>query len=106
VLLDQWGLARSPEALDAALVRRPRALMLVFGDSRPFVSCGIADGRGFAAAIALGADGVLVGSRLRASREAAVSDAMHGATGDPDGANTFVGEAVGLIAAIEPDPAW
>jgi nitronate monooxygenase len=160
-----WALARSPEVLDAALVRRPRALMLAFGDPRPFVSCGIADGRGLAAAIALGADGVLVGSRLRASREAAVSDAMHGATGDgtvrtsvmdvarglgraarftarvprnhftetwhgredtqrragqdvprgwtegwaggdPDRANIIVGEAVSLIDAIEPGPAW
>ena len=40
---------------------------------------GIGDGRGLAAALMLGADGVLVGSRLWASEEALVPAAMHGA---------------------------
>ena len=38
---------------------------------------GIADGRGLAAALMLGADGVLVGSRFWASQEALVHEAMH-----------------------------
>jgi len=230
-----WALERSPEALEAVLERQPRALLLSFGDPRPFAAriaaagvplicqvhnradatlaidagadvivaqgsdagghgdlrrgtftlvpeiadllavrapntllCaagGVADGRGLAAAIALGADGVLVGSRLWATCEAAVSDAMHAAAigangdgtlrtsvmdivrgldwparftarvlhnrftqtwhgrepdlrsrreqvsrdwidgwaaGDPERANTFVGEAVGLIDTIDP----
>ncbi len=229
-----WALAQSPDVLDRVLRRRPRAIMLSFGDARPFAPAireagvplicqvqtaadaalaleagadvvvaqgaeagghgdrratftlvpevadliaerspdtllcaagGIADGRGLAAALMLGADGVVVGSRLWATEEAQVSDAMrdaalaadgdatvrtsvvdvarsldwpgrftarvlrngfterwHGnedelreagdsaarawregwAAGDPERASTFIGEAVGLIAGIEP----
>jgi nitronate monooxygenase len=229
-----WSLERSPELLDHVLERRPRAILLSFGDPRPMAQrvhdagvpllcqvqsreaaelaidagadvvvaqggeagghgerrgtlslvpeiadllaasapgtllCaagGIADGRGVAAALVLGADGVLVGSRLWATQEANVSTRMHAAAvaatgdgtirtsvmdiarrldwpeqytarvlrnrftdvwhghetelresgedaardwtagwaeGDPDRSNTFVGEAVGLIEAIEP----
>jgi nitronate monooxygenase len=47
---------------------------------------GIADGRGLAAALMLGAEGAMVGTRLWASREALVPDTMHAAaiaaTGD------------------------
>ena len=35
---------------------------------------GIADGRGLAAALALGADGALVGTRFQASKEALVAE--------------------------------
>lgn len=154
-----WALERSPEALEAVLERRPRAVFLSFGDPRPFAArvvaagvplfcqvhnradarlaidagadvivaqgsdagghgdlgrgtfslvpeiadllavrapntllCaagGVADGRGLAAAIALGADGVLLGSRLWATCEAAVSDAMHSAAIDADGDSTL-----------------
>ena len=229
-----WALAQTPDVLDRVLLRGPRALMLSFGDPRPFAPAirdagvpllcqvqtagdaalaldagadvivaqgaeagghgdrratftlvpevadliaerapdtllcaagGIADGRGLAAALMLGADGVVVGSRLWATTEAQVSDGMRGAAlaadgdatvrtsvmdvarsldwperftarvlrnafterwhgneeelrehgdaaargwregwaaGDPDRASTFVGEAVGLIDAIEP----
>lgn len=146
-----------PEIADLLAVRAPNTLLCAAG--------GVADGRGLAAAIALGADGVLVGSRLWATREAAVSDAMHAAAigangdstlrtsvmdivrgldwparftarvlhnrftqtwhgrepellaareqvsrdwidgwavGDPERANTFIGEAVGLIDTIDP----
>lgn len=134
-----WSLAKQPELLDQVLAHRPRALMLSFGDPRPFAPAiaaagiplicqcqtlahvrealsagasiivaqgaeagghgqsratmtlvpeaadllartspetllvaagGIADGRGLAAALMLGADGVLVGTRLWASQEA------------------------------------
>lgn len=146
-----------PEVADLIAARSPQVLLCAAG--------GIADGRGLAAALMLGADGVLVGSRLWASREANVSPRMHAAAlaatgdetirsqvmdlarkldwpsrytarvlrnlfisrwhgreaelaavadeeaakyrkawmdGDPDASNTFVGEAVGLINAIEP----
>jgi nitronate monooxygenase len=229
-----WSLERAPELLDHVLERRPRAIMLSFGDPRPFAprvheagvpllcqiqrradaelaleagaqiivaqgaeagghgdrratftlvpeiadllaarspetllcaAGGIADGRGVAAALVLGADGVLVGTRLWATAEANVAEPMQAAAlaadgdatirtrvpdmarslawperftvrvlrnrftdewhgretelrragdsvgrdwkegwsaGDPERSNTFVGEAVGLIGAIEP----
>lgn len=140
-----------PEVADWLAGRAPEVLLLAAG--------GIADGRGLAAALMLGADGVLIGSRLWASAEAQVSEAMTDAaisatgdqtirstvmdaarnlrwparytarvlrnpvtdrwhddpdglraniaaradwaegwtTGDPESANTFVGEATGLI---------
>ncbi|MGX0976193.1 nitronate monooxygenase [Roseovarius sp. MBR-51] len=140
-----------PEVADWLAGRAPEVLLLAAG--------GIGDGRGLAAALMLGADGVLVGSRLWASAEAQVSEAMTDAaivatgdhtirstvmdaarnlrwparytarvlrnavtdlwhhdpdglreniaaqadwaegwaTGDPESANTFVGEATGLI---------
>ncbi|BAX92845.1 NAD(P)H-dependent flavin oxidoreductase [Mycobacterium shigaense] len=138
-----WGLAGQPALLDRALERQPAAIMLSFGDLRPFAdrirvagvpliaqvqnleharqafdsgadvivaqggeagghgmtarstftlvpevadlvaarspetlvvaAGGVADGRGLAAALALGADGVLVGTRFWASAEALVS---------------------------------
>jgi nitronate monooxygenase len=145
-----------PELADLIAARAPETLLCAAG--------GIADGRGLAAALTLGADGVLVGSRLWATGEAEVPEAMHAAAlaatgddtvrtsvmdiargldwperftarvlrnrftedwhgreaelraspdagsawsagwsaGDPERANTFVGEAVGLIGAIEP----
>lgn len=146
-----------PEVADLIAAKAPATLLCAAG--------GIADGRGLAAALILGADGVLVGSRLWASHEANVSARMHAAAltatgdetirsqvmdlarkldwptrftarvlrnafiarwhgretelaavadaeaakyrsawaaGDPDGSNTFVGEAVGLIHGIEP----
>jgi len=146
-----------PEVADLIAVKSPATLLCAAG--------GIADGRGLAAALMLGADGVLVGSRLWASSEANVSPRMHAAAlaasgddtirsqvmdlarkldwpsrytarvlrnayierwhgreaellavadeeaakyrqawaeGDPEGSNTFIGEAAGLIQAIEP----
>jgi nitronate monooxygenase len=146
-----------PEAADLIARRSPDTLLCAAG--------GIADGRGLSAALMLGADGVLLGSRLWACSEANVSQGMHNAAlaangdqtirsqvmdlarklnwparytarvlknrfierwhgreteliaaagaeaakyrkawaeGDPEGSNTFVGEAVGLIHAIEP----
>jgi nitronate monooxygenase len=113
-----WSLQRTPALLTDALKHRPAAVMLSFGDPRPFADeiraagatlicqCqdmaqrgtltfvpevatylathapetlllaagGIADGRGLAAALVLGADGVLVGTRLWASTEALVKE--------------------------------
>lgn len=150
-----WSMAKKPELLTQALAHRPAALMLSFGDPRPFAAeiaaagvplicqCqslahvreaieagakivvaqgseagghgasratlpfvpeaadliarespdtllvaagGIADGRGLAAALMLGADGVLAGTRFWASREALVHERHHAvavaATGD------------------------
>jgi nitronate monooxygenase len=135
-----WSLAKQPELLDVALKARPRAIMLSFGDPRPFgrhikgagvllicqvqseemanealeagadvlvaqgteagghgasrstldivpaiadlvvgrvpvvAAGGIADGRGLAACLTLGAAGVLLGTRFYASQEAEGSE--------------------------------
>jgi len=131
-----WSLARHPGLLDGVLAHKPAAIMLSFGDPRPFAAAiraagarlicqvqtvaqareavaagadvivaqgteagghgqseplftllpqvvdacpdvpvvaagGIADGRGLAAAMMLGAEGVLMGTRFYASQEAA-----------------------------------
>lgn len=67
-----------PEVADVLAERAPATMLLAAG--------GIADGRGLAAALMLGADGVLVGTRFWAAREALVRERHHAAivqsTGD------------------------
>lgn len=60
-----------PEAADYLRTHAPDTLLLAAG--------GIADGRGLAAALMLGADGVLIGTRLWASQEALVHARHHAA---------------------------
>jgi len=153
-----WSLRKSPSLLTDALKHRPAAVMLSFGDPRPFVDeiraagaklicqCqnmehvedaldvgadlvvaqgaeagghgalrgtlsyvpeaadflarhapdtlllaagGIADGRGLAAALMLGADGVLIGTRLWAAQEALVKQGHHQAIVDTNGDGTL-----------------
>jgi nitronate monooxygenase len=55
----------------------PQTLLIAAG--------GIADGRGLAAALMLGADGVLMGTRLWATREALVHDSHHAVLNASDG---------------------
>lgn len=67
-----------PEAADLLAEHAPEASLVAAG--------GIGDGRGLAAAVMLGADGVLIGTRFWAATEALVSPRHHeviiGATGD------------------------
>ncbi len=81
-----------PEVVDWVSAHAPEVLVLAAG--------GIADGRGLAAALMLGADGVLMGSRFWASSEANVSDAMVAAaiaaTGDETVRSSVMDVARGL----------
>jgi len=74
-------LAFVPEAADFLAARSADTLLLAAG--------GIADGRGLAAALMLGADGVLVGTRLWASSEALVHERHHQAIIETDGDGTL-----------------
>jgi nitronate monooxygenase len=58
-----------PDVVDLAAQRAPETLVLAAG--------GVADGRGLAAALMLGADGVVVGTRFWASPESLVSPRAH-----------------------------
>lgn len=69
-----------PEVADSIATQAPQTLLLAAG--------GIADGRGLAAALLLGADGVLVGTRLWASTEALVAPRHHESIVDADGDDT------------------
>jgi nitronate monooxygenase len=70
-----------PEVADHLAAHAPDTLLLAAG--------GIADGRGLAAALVLGADGVLVGTRLWASSEALVRQGHHRAIVQTDGDGTL-----------------
>jgi nitronate monooxygenase len=70
-----------PEAADCLARHAPDTLLLAAG--------GIADGRGLAAALVLGADGALLGTRLWASQEALVREGHHRAIIETDGDGTL-----------------
>lgn len=70
-----------PEVADFCTKEAPDTLLLAAG--------GIADGRGLAAALMLGADGVLVGTRFWASKEALVGDRHHDSIVDATGDDTL-----------------
>jgi nitronate monooxygenase len=164
-----WSLRKSPSLLTAVLKYRPKAVMLSFGDPRPFVDeirdagaalicqCqnidhvwdaidvkadiivaqgseagghgaargtisfvpeaadliksqaapsllvaagGIADGRGLAAALMLGADGILLGTRFWASPEALVHPGHHQAILEASGDETIRTTVVDIARQI------
>lgn len=70
-----------PEAADYLAENAPTALLVAAG--------GIGDGRGLAASLMLGADGVLLGTRLWASKEALVRQGHHDAILETDGDGTI-----------------
>jgi nitronate monooxygenase len=70
-----------PEVADHLAANSPDTLLLAAG--------GIADGRGLAAALMLGADGILMGSRLWASSEALVAPGHHRAILETAGDGTL-----------------
>ncbi len=83
-----------PEAADFLATHAPDMLLVAAG--------GIADGRGLAASLILGADGVLLGTRFWASQEALVHKAHHEALVEAFGDDTLRTE----IADIARQIAW
>ncbi len=82
-----------PEVADLIAARSTDTLLCAAG--------GIADGRGLAAALMLGADGVLVGSRLWASREANVGERMHQAALHASGDDTIRSSVMDIARRLE-----
>ncbi|MFA5520560.1 MAG: nitronate monooxygenase [Castellaniella sp.] len=70
-----------PEAADYIAEHRPESILVAAG--------GIADGRGLAAALMLGAEGVLIGTRFWASHESLAHDRHRQALLDTDGDGTL-----------------
>lgn len=92
------GLSRStltlvPEVADYLEKAAPASALVAAG--------GIADGRGLAAALMLGADGALIGSRFWASAEALVHSAHQGAAIRADGDATIRTTVVDRVRKID-----
>jgi nitronate monooxygenase len=82
-----------PEVADLIARESPGTLLVAAG--------GIADGRGLAAALMLGADGVLMGSRFWASREALVHPNFHAAAMAASGDSTVRQRATDIARGYE-----
>jgi nitronate monooxygenase len=92
------GLVRStftlvPEVADYLVKAAPATVLVAAG--------GVADGRGLAAALMLGADGVLVGSRFWASSEALVHGALQNAALGADGDATIRTSVVDIVRKLD-----
>jgi nitronate monooxygenase len=86
-----------PEVANLLASRSPDTLLCAAG--------GVADGRGLAAALMLGADGVLVGSRFSACEEALVSPGWHDALLAADGDATVQTRVVDIARKRDwPEP--
>ncbi|HET7849838.1 MAG TPA: nitronate monooxygenase [Pseudolabrys sp.] len=82
-----------PEVADYLAKAAPETLLVAAG--------GVADGRGLAAALMLGADGVLIGSRFWASQEAIVPGRFQQAAVDADGDATIRTSVVDIVRKKE-----
>lgn len=82
-----------PEVADFLADVAPDTLLVAAG--------GIADGRGLAAAMMLGADGVLIGSRLVASSDAAAPPGFHDAIVAADGDSTVKTTVIDIVRYYE-----
>ena len=82
-----------PEVADLLAQIAPDALLVAAG--------GIADGRALAAALMLGADGVLIGSRLIASREAATPEGFLPAIVSADGDSTVKTTLIDIVRSYD-----
>jgi len=82
-----------PEISDYIARHSPDTLLCAAG--------GIGDGRGLVAALMLGADGVLVGSRFWASQEALVHPNMLQAAIDANGDETIRSTIVDIVRGLD-----
>ena len=82
-----------PEIADLLAREAPDTVLVAAG--------GIADGRGLAAALMLGADGVLVGSRFVASTEAVISEGFRQAIIAADGDSTVKTHVMDIVRGYE-----
>lgn len=82
-----------PEITDYLAKESPATILVAAG--------GIADGRGLAAALMLGAEGVLMGSRFWASREAALHPAFQNAAMAADGDATIRTTVVDIARKLD-----
>jgi nitronate monooxygenase len=87
-----------PDVVDLAAERAPETLVLAAG--------GVADGRGLAAALVLGADGVLVGTRFWASPEALVSPRAHERAAGASGDNTYRTRVYDIVRRLDWPPEY
>ncbi|MBA2125035.1 oxidoreductase [Hyphomicrobium methylovorum] len=85
-------LALIPEVADLIAAKKSDVLLCAAG--------GIGDGRGLAAALLLGADGAMIGSRLWASTEANVSEGMHRAALNATGDDTIRSQTMDLARKL------
>lgn len=94
-----WVKGRAPEASVGTLVLVPQVVDAV---SVPVIAAGgIVDGRGFLAALALGAGGVMLGTRFVATRESMAPDAWKRALLEKDGSETTITNVfTGLYARV------
>lgn len=81
--------------------------VLDVADGRPVVAAGgIADGRGLAAALAMGADGVLMGTRFLATPEAPIPPSYKQAVVDARGSDTVLSQLPDLVSEVVWPGAW
>ena len=81
-----------PEVADVLVRESPDTMLLAAG--------GVADGRGLAAALVLGADGVLVGTRLCAAEESLVRPLHRAALVDADGDSTVRTHVADIVVRL------
>jgi nitronate monooxygenase len=86
-----------PEVADLISARSPGTLLCAAG--------GVADGRGLAAALSLGADGVVVGTRFWASEEALVHPNLHAAAVAATGDDTLRSVVIDVVKGFDIWPA-
>jgi nitronate monooxygenase len=82
-----------PEVADLIAARAPETLLCAAG--------GVADGRGLAAALSLGADGVVIGTRFWASDEALVHPNLQAAAVSATGDDTVRSQVIDIVKGFD-----